>query len=195
MCEPSMIDGIQLPDIVASRVRLRWLTSADVDDLFAVFGDPEVTRYWSCPAYENRDEARELVDEIHRYFGEKCLFQWGIELRDTGRIIGTCTLAEVSERNRRAELGFALGRSWWGQGYAVEAVTALLDYAFQTLDLHRVEADADPRNHSSIRLLERLGFVREGTLRERWLVGGEVQDSAFFGLLRREWEARVRAVG
>ncbi|MBK6314111.1 MAG: GNAT family N-acetyltransferase [Blastocatellia bacterium] len=190
-----MIDGKQLPDIFASRVRLRWLTLADVDDLFAVFGDPEVMRYWSCPAFENRDEARELVDEIHRFFSEKSLFQWGIEHLESGRIIGTCTLAEVSERNRRAELGFALGRSSWGHGYSAEAVTALLDFAFQTLDLHRVEADADPRNDSSIRLLERLGFVREGTLRERWLVGGEVQDSAFFGLLRREWGAKVRVDG
>jgi RimJ/RimL family protein N-acetyltransferase len=183
-----MIDGLQLPDIPAERVRLRWLTDADVDDLFEVFGDPDVMKYWSCPPFVSRDQAQELVDEIHRHFAEKSLFQWGIELVDQGRVIGTCTLAEPSVQNRRAELGFALGRAWWGRGYAREAVEALLAFAFGELDLHRIEADADPRNDASIRLLERIGFSREGTLRERWIVAGETQDTAFFGLLRREWE-------
>ena len=185
-----MIDDAQLPDIPARRLRLRWLTDHDVDDVFAVFRDPDVMRYWSCPPFETRDAAVDLIDEIRRCFADKSLFQWGIELTGNGRIIGTCTLAEVSVQNRRAELGFALGRAWWGQGYAREAVEALLGFAFGRLNLHRVEADADPRNDASIRLLERVGFVREGTLRERWIVAGETQDTAFFGLLRREWEER-----
>lgn len=70
-----------------------------------------------------------------------------------------------------------------------EALTALLDFAFGALDLHRLEADVDPRNAASVRTLERLGFRREGYLRERWLVGGEIQDALFYGLLRREWRA------
>ncbi len=183
-----MIDGPHLPDILARRVRLRWLTDDDVDDLFAVFSDPEVMRYWSSPPFESREQAQDLVDEIRRHFADKSLFQWGIELVDEGRVIGTCTLAEPSEQNRRAEVGFALGRAWWGRGYAREAVEALLGFAFGQLGLHRIEADADPRNAASIGLLERVGFVREGTLRERWIVAGETQDTAFFGLLRREWE-------
>ncbi len=183
-----MIDGPHLPDIPAQRVRLRWLTDDDVDDLFVVFSDPDVMRYWSSPPFVSRDQAQELVDEIRRHFADKSLFQWGIELLDDGHVIGTCTLAEPSEQNRRAELGFALGRAWWGRGYAREAVEALLAFAFGELDLHRIEADADPRNDASIGLLERIGFVREGTLRERWIVAGETQDTAFFGLLRREWE-------
>lgn len=185
-----MIDGAQLPEIQAKRLRLRWLTDDDVDDVFAVFGDPEVMRYWSCPPYVARQEAQELVDEIRSHFEAKTLFQWGIEHLDDRRIIGTCTLAEPSVQNRRAELGFALGQAYWGRGYAREAVEALLEFAFDRLDLHRVEADADPRNLASIGLLERVGFVREGLLRERWIVGGETQDSAFFGLLRREYTAR-----
>ena len=66
----------------------------------------------------------------------------------------------------------------------------LLDFAFRDLGLRRLEADVDPRNAASIRSLERLAFRREGYLRERWCVGGEVQDAIFYGLLRREWEAR-----
>ncbi len=69
-----------------------------------------------------------------------------------------------------------------------EALQALLSYAFETLDLRRLEADVDPRNQASIQTLERLGFQKEGFLRERWEVGGEIQDALFYGLLRPEWK-------
>jgi RimJ/RimL family protein N-acetyltransferase len=73
----------------------------------------------------------------------------------------------------------------------IEALTALVSHAFNDLDLNRLEADIDPRNAPSKVCLERLGFVSEGYMRERWIVGGEVCDSALYGLLRREWQARV----
>lgn len=132
-------------------------------------------------------EARSLLDEIHACFAAKSLFQWGVARREDDRVIGTCTLYHLDRRNRRAEIGFALAREHWGRGLMQEALVALLGYAFDTLTLHRIEADVDPRNAASLRLLERLGFVREGFLRERWLVGGAVQDSVILGLLRLEW--------
>jgi RimJ/RimL family protein N-acetyltransferase len=69
-------------------------------------------------------------------------------------------------------------------------MTAALDYAFVELDLNRIEADIDPRNEASAKLLERKGFVKEGYMRERWIVNGEICDTVFYGLLRRDWEAR-----
>ena len=104
-------------------------------------------------------------------------------------VMGTCTLAQLDEQNRRAELGFALGREHWGNGYMREALVALFDFAFGELKLHRLEADVDPRNAASIHLLERLGFKKEGYLRERWWVNGEIQDTLFYGLLQREWSS------
>ncbi len=100
-----------------------------------------------------------------------------------------CTLFDINTICRRAEIGYALGSGVWGKGYMNEALTALLGYGFTELDLNRVEADIDPRNEASAKTLERLGFTREGLLRERWIVDGEVSDTAYYGLLRREWEA------
>lgn len=71
-----------------------------------------------------------------------------------------------------------------------EALQALLEFGFGELDLNRIEADIDPRNSASARTLERLGFTKEGYLRERWIVGDEVSDTAIYGLLRREWRVR-----
>lgn len=182
-----VIDTATLPDIPAERVNLRWLTDADLPALYAVFSNPDVMRYWSSEPMRAQAEARALLDEIHACFAAKSLFQWGVALREDDRVIGTCSLYHFDRRNRRAEIGFALGREHWGRGLMQEALVALFGYAFDTLNLHRVEADVDPRNAASLRLLERLGFVREGLLRERWLVGGAVQDSVILGLLRREW--------
>jgi RimJ/RimL family protein N-acetyltransferase len=205
--------GDHLPTILAQRVSLRWLTGDDVPALFEVFGDREVMRYWSHEPLANVAEAREYLRDIQACFARRELFQWGIELvdaasaarwqnaRDTdsaaasageGGVIGTCTLAKLDADHRRAELGFALARRHWGHGYIAEAASALLDFAFTTLRLQRLTADADPRNKRSIRVLERLGFQREGYLRAHYMVGGEKQDAILFGLLRGQWGRRGR---
>jgi [ribosomal protein S5]-alanine N-acetyltransferase len=190
-----MIDSDRLPTIPASRILLRWLTEDDVDALFAIFSDPEVMRYWSTLSMTHRREARQLLEHVHESFRQGSLFQWGVARRIDNLVIGTCTLFHFETDNHRAEIGYALGREYWGQGYMCEALEALLGFAFGVLDLHRLEADVDPRNSSSIRSLERLGFKREGYLRERWRVGGGVQDTLFFGLLRREWTGRKNTEG
>lgn len=183
-----MIDWLSLPAINAERVALRWITQDDVDSLYSIFSDAEVMRYWSSPPLAGREEAATLVDKIHDNFRERTYFQWGIARQTDDRVIGTTTLFHLDLSNRRAEIGYALGRDHWGQGYIQEALNALLAFAFNELNLHRLEADVDPRNARSIRTLERLGFQKEGYLRERWHVGGEIQDALFYGLLKREWK-------
>jgi ribosomal-protein-alanine N-acetyltransferase len=184
----------RLPTITTERLRIRWLTAADVPALFAVFGDAEVCRYWSRPPMPDVVAAEALLREIEAYFASRSLFQWGIAERETDAVIGTCTLASLSEEHRRAEVGFALARRAWGRGYLAEALPALLAFAFDTLGLHRIEADADPRNARSIRVLERAGFQREGLMRERYHLEGEIQDAFIYGLLRHEWvEASERS--
>jgi RimJ/RimL family protein N-acetyltransferase len=181
-----VIEGDRLPTLEAERVRLRWLDADDAPALFDVFSDTEVARYLSRPAWTDVAAARELIEAIDDSFARRDLFQWGIARRDTDRIVGTCTLAAVDAAHGRAELGYALARSSWGEGIAREAVQRLLDFAFDGLGLHRIEAGVDSRNARSIALLENLGFQREGRLRERWHVQGERCDGLFFGLLRRE---------
>jgi [ribosomal protein S5]-alanine N-acetyltransferase len=184
---PFLPSADRLPSLHTPRLTLRWLSEADLPALFEIFADPEVARYWSRPPLPDRAAARALLHEIHGYFAERTLFQWGIARAEDDGVVGTCTLASLDPMHRRAELGFALGRAHWGRGYVAEALPALLDFAFGELALHRLEADVDPRNAASIRALERLGFQREGYLRERYLLGGEAQDAVFYGLLRTEW--------
>lgn len=179
----------RLPTIPAARVALRELAEADADALFAVFSDPDVMRYWSSPPMQERAEAERIVEQSQSGFAAGTALQWGVERLSDGRIMGKCALHAIDQSNRRAELGYALGTAYQGQGYMNEALNALLTYAFGEMNLHRVEADIDPRNTASARTLERLGFQREGFLRERWIVSGEISDSALYGLLRHEWKS------
>lgn len=182
----------QLPTITAHRLRLRWLEDDDIPALFTVFGDARVCRYWSHGPFASIDDARDYLRRIRECFAKRSLFQWGVELLGPGEsgtsraIIGTCTLARIDAQHRRAEVGFALAAAHWGKGYIGEALAALIGFAFDELDLHRLTADVDPRNTASLRALERAGFRREGVLREHYRLYGEVQDAVIFGLLRTE---------
>jgi ribosomal-protein-alanine N-acetyltransferase len=178
--------GTKLPALHGDGVSLRALGEADLPALFEIFGDPEVMRYGSRGPFVSADDAREYLRDIREGFAARRLFQWGITVASSDSVVGTCTIFGLDREHRRCELGFFLARRFWGQGIAFRALGALLRFAFDELALHRIEADADPRNERSLRLLERLGFRREGLLRERYLVGGELQDAVVFGLLRRD---------
>ena len=176
-----------LPIINTERLLLRWIAEDDTDALYDVFSDPQVMRYWSTPPLADRQAAAKLRREIADGNETDTMLKWGVALRDSNHLIGTTTLFNVSLDNGRAELGYAMGRAHWGKGYMHEALQALLSHVFEAMQLRRLEADVDPRNTASIRTLERLGFQREGFLRERWHVNGEIQDALFYGLLRHEW--------
>jgi RimJ/RimL family protein N-acetyltransferase len=178
-----------LPRLSGPRVELRPLEDGDAPALFALFGDPEVMRYWSSPPLRDIQAAQELLRDIRQKFTARRLLQWGVAARETGEVIGTFGLNNVSLPHRRAEVGFSLLRDQWGRGLATEALRLLLRYSFETLGLHRVEADVDPKNERSLRALARQGFRREGYLRERWHHLGEVHDGIFLGLLQPEWSA------
>ena len=176
-----------VPTLEAERVTLRPLHADDVYALFGFFSDHEVTRYWSRLPMTHLAQARTLMRQVRAGYRSGESVQLGIERREDRVLVGTCTLFHINPQCRRAELGYALGSPFWRQGYMHEALQRLVRYAFDELDLIRLEADIDPRNEGSERTLERLGFVREGYMRERWIVGDVVSDSAVFGLLRREW--------
>ncbi len=177
-------------ELQTERLLLRPLRPADAPDLFAIFSDTEIMRYWSWPAWTDPASALEMIDHDLEGLPAGRHLRLGLERRGTPGLIGQCSLFSFMAQCRRAEIGYSLARAHWGRGYMHEALTALLDYGFGELDLNRVEADVDPRNAASIRSLERLGFRCEGLLRERWIVGGAVADTAFYGLLRHEWAPR-----
>ncbi|WP_423763508.1 GNAT family N-acetyltransferase [Burkholderia sp. NLJ2] len=166
-----------------SRLVLRPLRDADAQAFFEIWSDAEAMRYFSFSPMTHIEQAAERVARNLKTSASGQDFVCVLESRETGETLGECSLFHVHEQCRRAEIGFSLRRKYWSGGYMREAASAVIDHAFGTLRLNRLEADIDPRNVASARLLERLGFAREGLLRERWIVGDEVSDSELYGLL------------
>jgi ribosomal-protein-alanine N-acetyltransferase len=174
--------------LTTDRLILRWLDETDAAAQYAIYSDDVAMRYWSSVAWTDMDQAHASIEQSNDDYHSGKALRLAIELRQTGEMIGNFNLYAFSESNRRCDVGYALNRAHWGQGYLGEAMTAALDYAFTELDLNRVEADIDPRNEASAKLLERKSFQKEGYLRERWIVNGEICDTAFYGLLRSDWD-------
>jgi RimJ/RimL family protein N-acetyltransferase len=170
-------------DLRTPRLRLREFRADDAAALFEVHSDPAVMRYWSFPAWTRPEQAAERVRCVlgQRARGE--VLAWVLAEPDGDRLVGSIAVFALDRANARAEIGYSLRTDRQGQGLAQEAMRAVLAFLFDELGIERVEADVDPRNVPSCRLLERLGFRREGLLRARWRVAGEVCDSALYGLL------------
>lgn len=176
----------ELP-IRTERLALRPYRESDAEAVFGIFSDPRVMRFMSSTPWESIDRAREVIARDIAAVADGETLSLAIERTGDSRLIGQCVLFKFSEGCRRAEIGYSLASRAWGKGFMTEALSAFLRYAFERLGLNRIEADTDPRNAPSVRTLERLGFVREGLLRERWIVGEEVSDTALYGLLRKDW--------
>ena len=116
---------------------------------------------------------------------DKC-FDLAIERIADRKVIGLLTL--ISRKHRQGEIGYALGINFRGQGYATEAAAALIEYAFETLGLHRVHATTSSGNPDSFRVMERLGMKQEGRMREATFKDGTWLDKLVYGLLAREWK-------
>ncbi len=179
--------SLPTPSLRTLRLRLRPFDGSDIDGLFALHSDSHVLRYWDTPPWTERQRAEGFVSACHEMAEKGTGARLAVERVVDGGFIGWCGLTRWNPQYRSASLGYCYSGSAWGQGYAPEAARALLVWAFDTLDLNRVQAETDTRNVASARVLVKLGFVHEGTLREDCVVDGEVSDSWVFGLIRREW--------
>lgn len=182
--------SLPTPTLHTARLRLRPFTEADTDALFALHSNARVLRYWDAPPWTTRAQAEQFIAKCKQFEHEGTGARVAIELTADGAFLGWCALANWNPSYRSARLGYCFDESAWGQGFATEAARALLQWAFDTLDLNRVQAEADTRNIASGRVLEKLGFIHEGTLREDCVVNGEVSDSCVYGLIKRDFERR-----
>jgi [ribosomal protein S5]-alanine N-acetyltransferase len=180
--------SLPTPTLGTARLRLRPFAETDADALFALHSSAHVLRYWDSPPWTDPARAQRFLAVCRQVADEGTGARLAMDRVSDGAFLGWCGLSRWNPDYRSASLGYCLDAAAWGQGYATEAARALLQWAFDTLDLNRVQAETDTRNGASARVLEKLGFVREGTLREDCVVNGEVSDSWVFGLVRREWQ-------
>ncbi|HNB35682.1 MAG TPA: GNAT family protein [Anaerolineales bacterium] len=175
------------------RLMLRNFQPSDLDTFLAYRNDPEVAKYqsWSLPY--PRESAEVFVREMQDVHAPKQgdWLQLALELKETGEMIGDVAFVVKEEDARQAVVGFTIASTYQKNGYATEALTMLLDYLFEDVDMHRVVADCDTENIASWKTLEKLGFRREAHFVESLLIGKEYTSEYHYGLLQREWRAKA----
>ena len=172
--------------IEGERIYLRPIQLTDADDMFEYTSDEETTKY----LYDVHKDVARTKSMIANYFMEEPIGKYAIVLKDSEKMIGAIEF-RVHGEEKAGDLGFALNRKYWGNGYVNEAGKLIIDLAFNTLKLERVYAGHDPRNAASGKALKRLGMTYEGTFRKHFFFKGELVDNAQYSILKEEYFANL----
>lgn len=178
----------RIPELETKRLLLRKMRRRDAAQMFEWWSDREVTRYMNLSPMLGTSEAADMIALLNQMAGEEEAIRWGIELKATGRLIGSCGYNTWQLGGAfRGEIGYELGREHWRQGYMTEAFSVLLPYGYETMGLNRIEALVDPRNEASGQFLSHQGFTREGLLRQYQHTSTGYKDMDMYSLLYDEW--------
>ncbi|MCU0523160.1 MAG: GNAT family N-acetyltransferase [Anaerolineae bacterium] len=175
------------PILLTERLVLRDIRLSDAADIFAFAGDP-VVQQWDGGPVDDIATVAEYIEKDRAAAAEGKEFMWGITLKPSDTVIGRVSLGSWAKHNAHAEVGYDLAQAYWRQGIGSEAVWAVVRFAFDVLRLHRVQAFPTMDNIASVRLLERLGFVHEGTNREILLMDdGLFHSVGQYSMLEQEY--------
>lgn len=178
------------PILETPRLRLRKPELSDAADLFEMRSDPEVMQYIPRPLAKSLEDMHDFVRMLDGFASRNERINWAIEWKESGRVVGMAGFVNIKPEHDRAEVGYSLTRSWHRKGIMREALQAILQYGFETMKLHSVEAIIDEENIASGNLLEDGGFRKEAHFIEDFFSNGRFRNSVFYGLLRRDWQPK-----
>ncbi len=183
---------MDFPALSTKRLVLTEIKFSDLDAIFRLFSNPQVVKFYDLAAFNEVSQAQKLLSLFASRYKEKAGIRWAIRLKDSGDMIGTCGFNSWNEKMKNATLGYDLMPEHWRQGYAFEAVHAIVEAAFfgdlACGAIHRIQADTVPENIQSETLLKRLGFKEEGLRRDCAYWDGAFQSLKCFGLLKHEFD-------
>lgn len=174
------------PEIKTERLLLRKLSLADAADLQSIRSDEKVMKYMDSERHHSLQFSENFIAENLKTYEERNGIFWAVIERSSGRFIGDFAFWKIDKKNSRAEIGYTLSPEFWGQGYMKEAMIRILLFGFNDLNLHSFEANINPENENSRKLLEKLGFKKEAYFRENYYFNGKFLDSEIFCLLKSD---------
>ena len=177
-----------MAEIWTDRLYLRDFVAEDWTAVFAYQSDPRYLRYYRwTKRYEVEVQKFVQIFLNHQVAEPRYKYQFAVVLRENGHLIGNCGVRKESADSLIADMGYEIDPNQWGQGYATEAATAVLEFGFTELRVHRIWANAISENLGSRRVLEKIGMRYEGTLRENEWMKGRWWDTVLYGILEQEW--------
>jgi len=182
----------EFPQLETERLVLRELTSADAEVISPNFADEEVVRYIDAKPVASINDVAGIIDWGASLLNSQTGNLWGIFRKEDGSFLGQVNYVVRPDNNftgtmHRAEIGYNLAPHYWGNGYMSEAIRCVLDFVFSSTELNRIEATVHTENNRSLNVLIRLGFYKEGILREYVQWGGGYWDMVLFSMLKTDW--------
>jgi ribosomal-protein-alanine N-acetyltransferase len=174
------------PDLETERLLLTEFVTNDAEELFKMRSDERVLKYLDRDPHKYVEESKLMIESMIKTYNNKEGINWIIRKKDTLNIVGYVGYWRMRKEDVRAEIGYALKPEYWGNGFMQEALAKVIDFGFNIFCLHSIEANVNPNNLSSIKLLEKFGFKREAYFKEDYFYNGKFFDSAIYGLLETD---------
>jgi RimJ/RimL family protein N-acetyltransferase len=173
--------------IETHRLILRPFRMEDAEDMFGNWtSDPEVTRFLTWPTHSSIEATRWVLSDWMPRYENGDYFNWAIEWKETGGVIGSIAVVKLDEEKESAEIGYCLGQAFWGRGIMPEALRAVMDYLFDTVGVHRIAASHDARNPKSGRVMVKAGMKKEGVLRGAGKNNQGICDDVWYAMLKSD---------
>ena len=174
--------------IETDRLILRRYTIEDADAMYKNWAsDSEVTKFLTWQPHPSVDVSRSIIEDWLKKYSDEKYYQWAIVLKDNGNEpIGDISVVHMNEDISMVHIGYCLGRAWWRRGIMSEALKAVTDFMFDTVEVDRVESRHDPRNPNSGKVMQKCGMKYEGTLRSADRNNQGICDACYYALLRSE---------
>lgn len=177
---------IEFPRLKTERCTLRKEEENDSYDIFELYSNEDVVKYMEFEPFDSVEDAVNEMQWYQKIFKEQAGLRWMIEDSESKKVIGTCGFLNYEKTHNRIEIGYDLIPSFWGKGIMTEVLKCIMDFGFLTMKLNKIEAKVEPENEASIRLMYRLGFHKEGVLRQHEFEKGKYVDLAIFSKLKGE---------
>ena len=176
-----------LPKLETERLLLRKLRYKDVQDIYDYAQDEEVAQFVMWDAHHSELETLEFLNVVIGLYNKNEPAPWGIELKETRRIIGTIGFVTLESEHNKAEVGYTLSKRYWNQGLMTEALTKIMEFGFEKMRLNRIEARCIAENLQSIKVLQKVGMIEEGTLRQFLYMKKKFRDIKIFSILKSDY--------
>lgn len=176
------------PILETDRLILKHFEKTDSAEMLQLRSNPALMKYICRPLQTSLNEAEELINKIDELIKNNAGINWAIYLKSEQKIIGSVSFHKIDKENYRGEIGYFILPTFWQQGIISEAITTVLNYGFNTLQFHSVEAQIDPNNIASERVLKKFNFIKEAHFKENFYFNSEFLDTAVYSLLKSNFK-------
>jgi len=177
---------MSFPVLESDRLIFREFIASDAEDLFFIRSNEQIMEFMDTDKHSSVLESDSLILQIKQSFKNKTGINWAIVEKSSNKVIGYFGFWRLIREHCRAEIGFALKPEFWRKGFMSEAINTFVDFGFNKLKLHSIEANVNPANENSKLLLEKIGFVKEAYFRENYLYNGKFVDSVIYCLVESD---------